>query len=249
MPFPRPVSQLRGLHAEAVACGAHHSLVLTASGAYTFGDCRRGQLGLGSRLKPQPNPRRVPLEEHWSEEYRGAAAVRGQGATAMATASLPPDFVPAADPLAQPSREPTSAPTSASVRVGWRGGAPSGGLAGGLVRAIAAGGQHSLLIDRSGCVYASGAGDSGQLGTGLDADEPSPRAVTSLVGMAVVMAACGEAHSVILSSCARVFACGRNESGPRLGWNPPALAPHVTLMLTRPGPPCDPHAHSPWALT
>ena len=60
---------------------------------------------------------------------------------------------------------------------------------------VVAGGWHTLVLDSAGHVHACGAGESGQLGTGLDSDEFRLKPITSLQGVDVVMAACGEAAS------------------------------------------------------
>ena len=83
----------------------------------------------------------------------------------------------------------------------------------GAVHAIAAGSLHSLLLDEHGVAHACGAGGSGRLGTGLDADEPRAVALTSLRGIPMASAAAGDAHSAFLGADGRLFTCGRNASG------------------------------------
>ena len=63
----------------------------------------------------------------------------------------------------------------------------------------AGGGRHTLLVDARGAVHACGCGSSGQLGTGLAADEHKPVALASLGGQLVRDAAAGDAHSVLLT--------------------------------------------------
>ena len=82
----------------------------------------------------------------------------------------------------------------------------------------AGGGRHTLLVDARGAVHACGCGSSGQLGTGLAADEHKPVALASLGGQLVRDAAAGDAHSVLLTldgSCSPESAVKRASS---LGW-------------------------------
>ena len=54
-----------------------------------------------------------------------------------------------------------------------------------LLLLAAGGGRHTLLVDARGAVHACGCGSSGQLGTGLAADEHKPVALAALGGQLV----------------------------------------------------------------
>ena len=78
---------------------------------------------------------------------------------------------------------------------------------------IAAGYQHSLLLDGAGDAHACGCGASGQLGTGQDTDELTPRRLSTLRGLRLACAAGGEAHSAFCTHAGAVYTCGSNERG------------------------------------
>jgi alpha-tubulin suppressor-like RCC1 family protein len=79
------------------------------------------------------------------------------------------------------------------------------------VRAIAAGGEHSLALLDNGTVMAWGDNESGELGDGERADSDIPVAVSGLSG--VVAIAAGEEDSLALLENGTVMAWGNNEFG------------------------------------
>ena len=106
------------------------------------------------------------------------------------------------------------------------------------MHAIAAGHEHSILIDDKGVALAFGAGGSGRLGTGLDSDEPRPVALTSLRGIPIACAAAGAAHSAFVDMEGRLFTCGANASGElglgdRVARHWPTLVPFTALARQR----------------
>ena len=79
---------------------------------------------------------------------------------------------------------------------------------------IAAGDEHTILLDSSGRAYACGCGGNGRLGTGQDTNEMSPILLTTLLGAAISSSSCGAAHSLLLEGKGgQLYACGRNERG------------------------------------
>ena len=106
------------------------------------------------------------------------------------------------------------------------------------VHAIAAGHEHSILIDDKGVARAFGAGGSGRLGTGLDSDEPRPVALASLRGIPIACAAAGAAHSAFVDMDGRLFTCGANASGElglgdRVARHWPTLVPFTAFERQR----------------
>lgn len=87
--------------------------------------------------------------------------------------------------------------------------APINGLGG--VRALAAGGGHSVAILADGTMVSWGDNDRGQLGDGTTEHRPSPGPVSGLSG--VVAAACAYHHTLALREDGTVWAFGINDRG------------------------------------
>jgi alpha-tubulin suppressor-like RCC1 family protein len=89
-------------------------------------------------------------------------------------------------------------------------------LSGKKITAIAAGGEHSLALDKDGKVYAAGYNYNGQLGLG-DSREGTNRAffteVSSLSGKKIIAIAAGASHSLAMTSDGKVYAAGYNHYG------------------------------------
>jgi alpha-tubulin suppressor-like RCC1 family protein len=83
----------------------------------------------------------------------------------------------------------------------------------GVVRAIAAGGEHSLALKSDGTVVAWGDNSSGQLGNGTATTGSLPVAVSGLSRVGVAAIAAGRDHSLALRSDGTVVAWGYNYSG------------------------------------
>lgn len=78
--------------------------------------------------------------------------------------------------------------------------------------AVAAGSEHSLALRSDGTVWAWGANDEGQLGSGaVSGPQPTPQPVPGLTGMIAVSA--GAKHSLGLMSDGTVWAWGDNAWG------------------------------------
>ncbi|TDH73911.1 hypothetical protein CCR75_008078 [Bremia lactucae] len=82
---------------------------------------------------------------------------------------------------------------------------------------VACGGFHSLVTDLNGHVFAWGSNSRGQLGFSFSKTESgafaTPSVVADLRGVYVRSVACGEYHSLALSSDGRVFSWGCNRFG------------------------------------
>ncbi|HQY47701.1 MAG TPA: FG-GAP-like repeat-containing protein, partial [Usitatibacteraceae bacterium] len=100
------------------------------------------------------------------------------------------------------------------------------GLASG-VKAIAAGGRHSLALRDDGTVLAWGANEAGQVGDGTTAQRRSPTLVTGLAG--VVAIAAGDSHSLALKADGTLWAWGANGFG-QLGLGDNANRPVPTAV-------------------
>jgi regulator of chromosome condensation len=72
------------------------------------------------------------------------------------------------------------------------------------VCAVAAGDNHSLVLDVGGEVNSFGAGGSGRLGHGDTASQPTPQVIKALKGVRVCAVAAGEMHSLVVGSAGEV---------------------------------------------
>lgn len=77
------------------------------------------------------------------------------------------------------------------------------------IASIVGGGGHSLILDHSGNVYASGWNNRGQLGLG-DGDVTTFHSVQSLHGYRVSQIACGWDSSLALTSNGSLLVWGSN---------------------------------------
>ncbi len=83
----------------------------------------------------------------------------------------------------------------------------------GSARAVAAGGEHSLVLLESGEVYCFGRHGDGELGLGRDITGGTP-VPTRIDGLEPVQAlSAGRSHSLLLTTDGRVYAFGRNDHG------------------------------------
>ena len=84
------------------------------------------------------------------------------------------------------------------------------------MRMAACGWSYSVCVLEDGAVLTWGAAACGQLGHPQRLRQRSPKVVEALAGERVVMAACGENHSVALTDSGSVYAWGSGANG-RLG--------------------------------
>jgi alpha-tubulin suppressor-like RCC1 family protein len=102
------------------------------------------------------------------------------------------------------------------------------------VKAIAAGGFHSLALKTDGTIWAWGCNYFwGQLGDGTCEWRPNPVRVAGLSN--VVAIAAGKYHSVALCADGSVWTWGANQHG-QLGLSPPDFEPHPTPIRIVPQP-------------
>uniref|UniRef100_A0A8C4QH69 Regulator of chromosome condensation 2 n=1 Tax=Eptatretus burgeri TaxID=7764 RepID=A0A8C4QH69_EPTBU len=88
-------------------------------------------------------------------------------------------------------------------------------LSGVSVRTVVSGScaAHSLLITCSGEVWSWGRGDKGQLGHGDAKRVDIPRAIETLKGTNIVLAACGRSQTLCLTDSGTVYSFGENNLG------------------------------------
>lgn len=81
------------------------------------------------------------------------------------------------------------------------------------VAQVALGWRHVLARTHHGQLFAWGAGDAGQLGSGNRRDEPAPRPVEALVREKVALLGAGCSHSLACTAEGVLFAWGENSAG------------------------------------
>ncbi|XP_068143352.1 probable E3 ubiquitin-protein ligase HERC4 [Drosophila tropicalis] len=100
-----------------------------------------------------------------------------------------------------------------------------------VVVAIACGSRHSMALTEWGQVLSWGDNDCGQLGQSTDQSIIDlPKIIRSLVSKHVVQIACGNNHSLALTSCGELYSWGSNIYG-QLGVKPPQELSHCNYPL------------------
>jgi len=199
-----------------VACGMSHTAAVTeGGGVYTFGLGDYGQLGHGD-WGNQLVPRRVP-----ATGFRPNGSAEGPGERIAM--------------VAVGGRHTVGLSEAGHVFTwgrGWHGQLGHGGqqnhwaprqveaerFGGEKVVFVATGGDHTVAVTAGGRLYTWGDGDNGRLGHG----DTFNRLVPTLVGEGafgrVVMAACGDDHTLVVTEDGALWACGRGLYG-ELGLN------------------------------
>ena len=95
---------------------------------------------------------------------------------------------------------------------------------------ISAGGNHTLLVDGNGALWAWGDNEYGQLGFGCTVDKPYPELVSIPGGLPIVQAYAGPTFSLALDTAGNVWAWGDNGTGALGVLN--AGMPNLTNILT-----------------
>ena len=198
----------RALFADAamlmVACGANHTAALTeCGGVYTFGHGEHGMLGHGDE-EDQLAPRRVPAA--WFNDERVVMVAAGPGHT-VALSEAGHVFTwgdGKSGQLGHNDREHQWAPRQ--VEAVW--------FRGDKVVFVAAGDDCTVAVTAGGRLYTWGMNYFGQLGHG-DHGMLCDRLVPTLVGAgtfggsAMVMAACGNNKTLVVTRDGALWACGR----------------------------------------
>eukprot|EP01029_Cantina_marsupialis_P007445 TRINITY_DN18269_c0_g2_i1.p1 TRINITY_DN18269_c0_g2~~TRINITY_DN18269_c0_g2_i1.p1 ORF type:complete len:1058 (-),score=253.66 TRINITY_DN18269_c0_g2_i1:105-3278(-) len=193
---PKPVVSVHG--AVKSACGNEHSLILRSNGhVYAFGDNSRGQLG--GEFDEELN---APVLVKSLTPFQIMDIASGSGHNMAITVSgsvLAWGWNKYGQLGINEHTDVVSTPTVVD--------APE------PMKKVCCGQQHSLLLSKSGKVYACGQGKRGQLGTNIVDDRFSPVIIPSLKNIKVIDIACGDSHSLVLLEDGRVMAFGAGESG------------------------------------
>ncbi|HEU5453104.1 MAG TPA: hypothetical protein VFU76_14010, partial [Terriglobales bacterium] len=188
-----------------VAAGRNHSLAVSSDGSVlAWGLNGSGQLGNGTTT-PSSVPASVP-------GVSGAVAVAGGGAHSVALQSDGTVWAWGDGTSGQLGNAGNSVSLTPVQVLGP-------GAAGVLldVKAIAAGGAHTLALLSGGVVYAWGSNSNGQLGTGNPGASNTPVQVVGVGGSGflsgIVAIAAGKSHSLALRNDGAVLAWGEGGFG------------------------------------
>lgn len=175
-----------------LASGARHAVAVSETGhCYTWGDNEEGQLGRPGRASV---PARVEALDTHAVAFASAGAshtvavtldglVFGWGSGSSGQIGERSD-----EPRRVPRRVPVDAP----------------------IARVACGNLFTLLLARTGDVYALGSGP----GKGISAALLStPTLIPALSSHPIIQVACGGEHTLFLSALGNVFACGANNLG------------------------------------
>lgn len=209
--IPMPVDAsgaLAGKFVIAIAGGDDHSLALTSEGkVYAWGRNDFGQLGDGTTTRSD-SP--VPVSTLGALAGKTVVAIGGGHSHSLALTSEGLIYAWGFNQNGQLG-DGTTANSSEPVAVTM-----SGVLNGKTVTAIAAGGDHNIVLVSDGHVYGWGRDDYGQLGDDSTLQSNTPVAVdtTGTFGAKTIVAiSAGHTHSLALSSDGKLFAWGNNSSG------------------------------------
>ena len=193
-----------------VACGCVHTAVVTEDGGvYTFGCGKGGRLGHGCE-ENELAPRRVPAAGFNGERVVMVAAGEVHTVALSEQGRAYTWGFGNSGQLGHNRVERERAPRQVDHRL----------LGGEKAVFVAAGGLHTVAVTAGGQLYSWGHGGHGRLGHGDLGNRLVPTQVGAGVfgGSAVVMAACGYYHTLVVTHDGALWACGLGRSG-RLGLN------------------------------
>ncbi len=234
---PKAVSALEGVRAAAIAAGGQHTLVVDhpAGAAWSFGLGIYGQLGHGDTLTlHEPTPivalrdvRTVAMAAGGAHSLfltdAGGVLSCGDGAFGQLGHVAEGD---GNGDVFSPHFALYGAHGGGSGAADALRPEPVRALDGVRVMAVAAGGQHSLVLSESGVVFSFGCGGSGRLGHADQEHRREPTPVAGLRGRRVLALAAGGYHSVVITDGGEVCAFGDGvegqlgQGGHRSRWEP-----------------------------
>ncbi|KAG5009846.1 hypothetical protein JHK87_018361 [Glycine soja] len=221
---PSLVTLASGVKITSVAVGGRHTLALSDVGqVWGWGYGGEGQLGLGSRVKMVSSPHLIPCIES-SGKDKSSAFHQGSGAGAQGS-NVTGSYV--MDIACGGRHSVVITDAGALLTFGWGlyGQCGQGNnadqlrptlvpsLLGTRVEKIAAGLWHTLCVSVNGQIYAFGGNQFGQLGTGSDQPETSPRQLDAsrFENKHSSIVSCGARHSALLTAWFGRF-CGQKHS-------------------------------------
>jgi alpha-tubulin suppressor-like RCC1 family protein len=203
----------------AVAAGGEHSMVLKTDGTlWTFGNNDSGQLGSTTNsgtANPNPTPIQVMTGVSAVAAGRSHSMVLKTDGTLWTFGN---NFYGALGTTIN-SSIPNPNPTPTQVMTG--------------VSAVAAGGEHSMVLKTDGTLWTFGNNGSGQLGTSTNVRASNPTPTQVMTGVSAMAA--GQDFSLALKTDGTLWTFGRNNKGQlgtetNAGTETPTSTP--TLILT-----------------
>lgn len=196
-------AHIGGLRVVGIACGAEHSLCVTARGdVYTWGQGSSGQLGHGS----QSSINRPALVQLLSAHL--IVAVDGGEDNSAAITDAGELYTWGAGEMGKlgQGQATTSALLPARVR---------GELSDKAVKTVSLGLGHTAVIVDQGTLYTWGAGWYGRLGHNDQTNVYMPKRIASMVFKQFETVSCGSYHTLAVSKDNQCYAWGRGDE--RLG--------------------------------
>jgi alpha-tubulin suppressor-like RCC1 family protein/serine/threonine protein kinase len=201
---PIPGGLLAGSTVTQLSGGSGHTLALTTEGkVHAWGENGAGQLGDGTTTARQ----QPVLVDMAGQNVVGIAAAPEGGFAITREGRVYGWGANAQGQLGDGTRNPSRKPVAVAM---------SGALKDRRVTAICAGRAHTLALSSSGKLYAWGANDHGQLGTGDTRSQPLPVKVDPegvLADKIVTALACGPDFNLVLTTEGKVYAWGDNRQG------------------------------------
>jgi alpha-tubulin suppressor-like RCC1 family protein len=193
-----------------VAFGGQHMAVVTVSGGvYTCGRGWNGQLGHGNE-SDESEPKRIPPQ--YFDDERIVMVAAGSGHT-VALSEAGSVFAFGRGWNGQLGYDNNLEMQKVPRKVEPR------HFNNKTVVFVAAGGYQTVAVTACGCLFTWGFGGDGQLGLGKRDQTTVPTEVNMEgKGEGVVMAACSDFHTLVVTKDGALWACGRNHRG-QLGLN------------------------------
>ncbi|HEX4034792.1 MAG TPA: hypothetical protein VHX66_10140 [Solirubrobacteraceae bacterium] len=216
----------------AIAAGAQHSLVLTATGQlYAFGQNKAGQLGVAANTSANPVPTAVALPLAPPRLRRGptrVAAIAAGGNSSYALTSLGFLYGFGDDYDGQLGIAPAAStyPTPTAITLPGQNGA---------ITEIAAGGADAFVLTSTGQLYAFGDNHYGELGISGIAQTATPTLV-ALPGQqgAITGVAAGAEHTLVMTASGQLYSFGSNQYGQLGGeTNAGTTSPNPTPAIVK----------------
>ncbi|XP_050212038.1 ultraviolet-B receptor UVR8 isoform X2 [Mercurialis annua] len=226
--FPCLVMLNPGVRIANVAAGGRHTLALSDIGqVWGWGYGGEGQLGLGSRVRMVSSPHPVPcIDSSYGKDRPGVFSQGGMASEGHGF-RVPGSYVKAIACGGRHSAVITDAGALLTFGWGLYGQCGQGStddelrpicvssLLGIRITGVAAGLWHTICISADGDVYAFGGNQFGQLGTGGDQAETTPRLLDApiLEDKHAKVISCGARHSAIVTDEGNVYCWGWNKYG------------------------------------